>query len=171
MVYFLHMNGPITDVSEIEKDQSFIDYVNHLIGVGFSPSSAYEQAVNIYQSLLHKGNPDDVLKRFREFINKQPGVVQEINIGPFQPLTANGFVMAVSRSTMIVDGEHKNVVFGMSTAQAQGLENKDPYEPAEQAKKTLNQGVDKRFEIDGVYYFEYTDSHFEEQPQKPVWAI
>ncbi|MFZ2149669.1 MAG: hypothetical protein WAV15_00745 [Minisyncoccia bacterium] len=38
------------------------------------------------------------------------------------------------------------------------------------AVDALHDGVQENFEIDGVYYFEYTGSHFQQLDEKPDWA-
>lgn len=37
-------------------------------------------------------------------------------------------------------------------------------------ESTLEDGVNESFEIDGIYYFEYTGSHFQKLDEKPNWS-
>ena len=40
----------------------------------------------------------------------------------------------------------------------------------EMVTDTLKDGVQENFGINGVYYFEYTGSHFQQLDEKPDWA-
>jgi hypothetical protein len=71
-----------------------------------------------------------------------------------------------------INGKEKIARFAISMVDTSVLQFGDNFleKLNEMVVSTLEDGVQESFEIDGVYYFTYTGSHFHQLDEKPDWA-
>ncbi len=70
-----------------------------------------------------------------------------------------------------ISDKEKIARFAISMVDTSVLQLGDNFEKLNKMiRDTLQDGVQENFEIDGVYYFEYTGSHFQQLDGKPDWA-
>jgi hypothetical protein len=70
-----------------------------------------------------------------------------------------------------INDKEKTARFAISMVDTSVLQLGDNLEKLNQmVVETLHEGIQENFEVDGIYYFEYTGSHFQQLDEKPDWA-
>jgi hypothetical protein len=89
--------------------------------------------------------------------------------GPFVAISPLGTV--VSNVRVLVNQNERMVRFGISGPDM-SIKQWDTHSPKliELAEDALTGGVIDAFEFEGVYYFTFTGSHFQQEEEIPLWA-